>query len=274
MIKAFVIGDPIAHSKSPLIHGQWLNRYAIAGSYEAIRVTPSELSNFLDQVRKGAFAGGNVTIPHKQAAFAACDHVEGEAARIGAVNTIVVRDGKLVGTNTDVYGFLANLDANAPGWDANIGQVMVLGAGGASRAVIAGLLSRGAKVALVNRSVEKAQELAAIFGKAVTAHRFDEVSDLAPMSDMLVNTTAIGMGGSAFTDFPLSAFGPKTLVTDIVYTPLITPLLADARRQGLPIVDGLGMLLYQAVPGFTAWFGTRPDVSQTLRDTVIKAMGD
>jgi shikimate dehydrogenase len=200
--------------------------------------------------------------------------VEGEAARIGAVNTIVVRDGKLVGTNTDVYGFLANLDANAPGWDANIGQVMVLGAGGASRAVIAGLLSRGAKVALVNRSVEKAQELAAIFGKAVTAHRFDEVSDLAPTSDMLVNTTAIGMGGSAFTDFPLSAFGPKTLVTDIVYTPLITPLLADARRQGLPIVDGLGMLLYQAVPGFTAWFGTRPDVSQTLRDTVIKAMGD
>jgi shikimate dehydrogenase len=265
--KAFVIGHPIRHSRSPLIHGTWLAEHGIEGSYDPIDVAPEDLPAFIERLRQGEFAGGNVTIPHKEAVFALCDSVDPLAKTIGAANTLVRKpDGTLHGFNTDYMGFLGNLDQNAPGWDRARGRAIVLGAGGASRAILVALRERGlTEIALLNRTEEKAVALAREIEGPFVPGRLDRFADFAPGASLLVNTTSIGMHGSRFDHLDLSLLPKSALVTDAVYVPLVTPLLADARALGLRTVDGLGMLLHQAIPGFEAWFGIRPSVTPELR---------
>jgi len=265
-IKAFVIGHPIAHSRSPIIHGTWLAEHAIDGSYTAIDVAPADLPAFFDRLRSGEFAGGNVTIPHKEAVFGLCDSVDPLARTIGAVNTLVVTDGKVHGTNTDYLGFLGNLDAGAPGWSDDLENAVVLGAGGASRAVLVALQSRNVgTIHLFNRTLANAVRLASEIGGNIIPHEFSGFADVALAARLVVNTSSVGMHGTRFDNLDLSLLPEDALVTDIVYAPLITPLLADASARGLRVVDGLGMLLHQAVPGFAAWFGIRPEVTPALR---------
>lgn len=264
--KAFVIGHPIAHSRSPLIHGTWLAEYGIDGSYEAIDVAPAALPAFFDRLRSGEFTGGNVTIPHKEMVFDLCDSVDDLARTIGAVNTIMVRDGRIYGTNTDYLGFLGNLDAGAPHWSEGVTDALVIGAGGAARAVLVALRERlRGTVHVLNRTLANAQALVAEIDGPFEAHGFDAFPALAPRIGLVVNTSSVGMHGSRFDWLDMSLLSPGTLVTDIVYAPLVTPLLADAQARGLPVVDGLGMLLHQAVPGFAAWFGVTPEVTPQLR---------
>jgi len=272
--KAFVIGHPIAHSRSPLIHGTWLSEHGINGSYEAIDVAPVDLPGFFERLRSGEFAGGNVTIPHKEMVFSLCDSVDERARTIGAVNTLVVRGGKIHGYNTDYLGFLGNLDAAAPGWSDGPNDALVIGAGGAARAVLVALRKRdGGKVHVLNRTLANAQALVEEIDGPFEAHNFDAFPELAPRIGLVVNTSSIGMHGSRFDWLDMSLLAKSTLVTDIVYTPLITPLLADAQTHGLKIVDGLGMLLHQAVPGFADWFGVTPKVTPDLRARVEATLG-
>lgn len=266
MKRAFVIGHPINHSRSPMIHSYWLDLYGIHGTYEAIDVAPDALPDFFARLRTGEFRGGNVTIPHKEMAFALCDERDPLAESIGAVNTLVVNDGEIWGTNTDYLGFLGNLDQAAPGWDKGLDDAIVLGAGGACRAVIVALKSRDiGKIHLLNRTLEKAEDLAIAFEGRIEPGTIGEFVDRAAGARLVVNTTAVGMKGSRFDGLALDRLPADCLVTDIVYTPLVTPLLAEAAARGLRTVDGLGMLLHQAVPGFEAWFGHRPEVTADLR---------
>ena len=267
-IKAFVIGHPINHSRSPLIHGTWLAEHGIDGSYEAIDVAPADLPQFFERLRTGEFAGGNVTIPHKEAVFALCDSIDPLARTIGAVNTLVVTDGHIAGSNTDYLGFLGNLDAGAAGWDKGTGPAIVLGAGGAARAILVALQSRDIPVILLNRTVATAEKLARELGGAITPGALADFNALAGDARLVVNTSSVGMHGSRFEDLDLNGLPSTALVTDIVYVPRTTPLLADAAARGLRTVDGLGMLLHQAVPGFAAWFGTRPIVTPELRAAI------
>lgn len=266
--KAFVIGHPIAHSRSPLIHGTWLEDHGIDGSYEAIDITPDALPAFFARLRSGEFAGGNVTIPHKEAVFALCDEVDPLARSIGAVNTLVARNGRVYGTNTDYLGFLGNLDAGAPGWSEGLEAAMVLGAGGASRAILVALASRNIPVTLLNRTRETADRLAGEIEGDISVAPLEAINDVARQTGLVVNTTSIGMHGTRFESFDLGTLRSDALVTDIVYVPLKTPLLADAAARGLRTVDGLGMLLHQAVPGFAAWFGVTPEVTPQLRKRI------
>jgi len=271
--KAFVIGDPIAHSKSPLIHNHWLSEARIDGSYTAIRVPPTDLSAFIDSVRRGDFVGGNVTIPHKEAVLPLCDVLDSAATKIGAVNTLVMNKGKLEGRNTDLTGFLANLDAHSPGWDQKLDHALVLGAGGAARAIICGLVERGVgNITILNRTETNAIRLSKALDGPLRAGPLSAFADLAKQTQLVVNTTAIGMNGTQFDDLSLADLPKTAIVTDIVYTPLETPLLARARAQGLRAVDGLGMLLHQAVPGFAAWFGKTPKVTDRLRALVEQTL--
>ena len=264
--RAFVCGHPIAHSRSPLIHGHWLRHHGIAGSYTAIDVEPGEFPAFLDLLRAGSHRGGNVTIPHKEAAFALADRKDAAAAAIGAANTLWMDGATLHGSNTDAYGFIANLDERAPRWDARKGPAVVLGAGGAARAVLFALGERGfTDIRIVNRTVVRAKALAAHFGPSFSAHAQDAAPELLSDATLLVNTTPAGMHGQAELPADLDALPDGALVADIVYVPLETPLLAAAARRGLRTVDGLGMLLHQAVPGFERWFGVRPEVTPELR---------
>lgn len=273
-IKAFVIGHPINHSRSPLIHGTWLAEHRIDGSYEAIDVAPEELPAFFDRLRSGEFAGGNVTIPHKEAVFVLCDEVDPLARKIGAVNTLVVRDGRVYGSNTDYLGFLGNLDAAVPGWSDGPDDAMVIGAGGAARAVLVALQRRdGGKVHVLNRTLANAQALVEEIEGPFEAHGFDAFAELAPKTGIVINTSSIGMHGTRFDWLDLAQLPRTALVTDIVYVPLETPLLAEARAHGLKTVDGLGMLLHQAVPGFEAWFGVRPQVTVALRARIEATLG-
>ena len=273
-IKAFVIGHPINHSRSPLIHQTWLAEHRIDGSYEAIDVLPEALPAFFERLRSGEFAGGNVTIPHKEAVFGLCDAVDPLARKIGAVNTLVVREGKVFGSNTDYLGFLGNLDAAVPGWSDGPDDAMVIGAGGAARAVLVALQRRnGGKVHVLNRTLANAQALVDEIDGPFEAHGFDAFAELAPRTGIVINTSSIGMHGSRFDWLDLALLPGKALVTDIVYVPLETPLLAEARARGLRTVDGLGMLLHQAVPGFEAWFGVRPTVTPELRARVEATLG-
>ncbi len=267
--KAFVIGHPIAHSRSPLIHGTWLAQHGIDGTYEAIDVAPADLPAFFKRLRAGEFAGGNVTIPHKEAVFALCDAVDDLARTIGAVNTLVVRDGMVTGINTDYLGFLGNLDAGAPGWTAQPGDAIVLGAGGAARAILVALRERFAgTIHVLNRTLANAQALVAKIEGPFEAHGFDAYAELAPHASLVVNTSSVGMHGTRFEWLDLDLLPQTALVTDIVYVPLMTPLLADAKARGLKTVDGLGMLLHQAVPGFAHWFGVTPQVTPDLRQRI------
>jgi len=271
---AFVIGYPIGHSRSPLIHGYWLKKAGLEGSYAPVEVSPADLPSFIAALKDGSsgFAGGNVTIPHKEALLDLVDDVDDIAQQIGAANTLWLENGRLMATNTDSYGFTANLDANAPGWD-NAKTAVVFGAGGASRAVIHALLSRGFElVHIVNRTEARARSLAAVFGPRVVAHGSEQLQDLIRGADLFVNTTSLGMGGTEVPEIDFTVMADKALITDIVYIPLETPILTMAKRQGLSTVDGLGMLLHQAVPGFAKWFGVTPEVTPELRQLIIADM--
>jgi len=267
--KAFVTGHPIKHSRSPKIHGHWLAQHGIDGSYEAIDVAPQDFAEFIAALRANGFRGGNVTIPHKEAAFALVHRRDQAAEEIGAVNTLWFEDGLLWGGNTDGHGFAANLDDYAPGW-ANTGPAVVLGAGGASRAVIQALKQRGVgDIRIVNRTLVRAQELRDRFGAGVSAHGTAETHELLADAGLLVNTTALGMVGNEGLAADPALLPDHAIVTDLVYVPLETPLLAAARARGLKTVDGLGMLLNQAVPGFEHWFGIRPQVTAELRALIV-----
>jgi len=270
MKRAFVVGYPISHSRSPLIHGFWLKELGIQGSYERIAVEPVAFETFATTLADQGFAGGNVTVPHKEAAFRLASVDDPVARDLEAVNTLWFEAGVLKGMNTDVAGFLANLDQEAPGWSDSLGRVVVLGAGGASRAILYGLIQRGVgEILLINRTLERAEALARHFGSKVKALPWDQAEVALEGADLLVNTTSLGMKGQQPLDLDLSRLPKSALVTDIVYVPLETPLLAAARQLGLARVDGLGMLLHQAVPGFERWFGARPEVTPQLRALVL-----
>lgn len=270
MRRACVIGWPIAHSRSPLIHGRWLKELGLDGSYSAQAVRPEDLERFIALMPERGFVGGNVTVPHKRAALGLVAEADAAARAIGAVNTLVWRDNQLIGTNTDAYGFLTHLDERAPGWHDRCRTAAVLGAGGAARAVLYGLLECGVpQVRLINRTGEKAAALAGEFGNAVHAVDWKERSAALAGVDLLVNATTLGMVGSRPLDIALDDLPPKSIVYDLVYVPLRTQLLATAAAKGQHCVDGLGMLLHQAVPGFEAWFGKRPEVTKELRSMII-----
>ncbi|MER8552793.1 shikimate dehydrogenase [Mesorhizobium sp. M0976] len=271
--KAFVAGHPIGHSRSPKIHGYWLAKYGIDGVYEAIDVAPEAFAEFLQTLQAQGYSGGNVTIPHKEAAFALAARRDDAAEQIGAVNTLWFEDGELWGGNTDAHGFAANLDEYAPGWAAD-GPAVVLGAGGAARAVIHALKQRGVNdIRIVNRTLARAQELRDRFGAGVSAHGMAAAGELLEDAGLLVNTSALGMHGNEGLSADPGRLPDRAIVTDIVYVPLETPLLAAASARGLKTVDGLGMLLHQAVPGFERWFGTRPQVTAELRQMIIADIG-
>lgn len=268
---AGVMGWPVSHSKSPVLHGYWLERYAIDGAYIPMAVPPDDLPRAVAGLRALGFKGSNVTVPHKQAVMALCDTVAEDARKIGAVNTLVIdTDGRITGSNTDHAGFMENLRLGDPAWDPAAGPAMVLGAGGAARAILYGLIKAGVpEIRLANRTKDRADVLAADFGPTVKVVDFAEADDGLADCSLLANTTSLGMQGQPPLEIRLDALPTDALVTDIVYAPLVTPLLADAMRRGNRTVDGLGMLLHQAVPGFEAWFGTRPSVTQGLRDIVL-----
>ncbi len=270
--KACVIGWPIGHSRSPLIHGYWLRRYGIAGEYDRRAVRPEELETFLHGLAGEGLAGCNVTIPHKERAWEIVSEANPEGVgrmgrRLKAVNTVWLDDaGRLHADNTDVYGFMANFRERLGEWDGTGRHVVILGAGGAARAVVAGFADAGVRtVTVVNRTVEKAERIAAELGDPVRALPLDQLGEMMPEADVLVNTTSLGMTGQPPLDLDLSPLPDDAVVADIVYVPLETELLKRAGARGLRTVDGLGMLLHQAVPGFEKWFGVRPEVTPELR---------
>lgn len=269
---AGVMGWPVAHSLSPRLHGYWLEHYRIDGIYMPLAVAPEDLPAALSALPALGFRGVNLTLPHKEPALPICDEVDDLAQRIGAVNTIVVHEGKLVGSNSDAFGFLESMRADAPDWRVEAAPAVVLGAGGAARAVVTALADAGApEVRIVNRTRERAEALAASLGGAVSVRGWAQRSAALADAGLLVNTTTLGMAGQPPLDLDLAALPDQALVTDIVYAPLVTPLLAAARDRGNPIVDGLGMLLHQARPGFEAWYGRRPEVTPALRAFVLSA---
>jgi shikimate dehydrogenase len=270
MNRACVIGWPIEHSRSPLIHGHWLARHGIQGVYEKRGVPPDEIESFLADLQRHGYVGANVTVPYKEVALRAAAHVDEAASSVGAANTLWFENGALCASNTDVYGFLCNLDDQAPGWDDNGRLAVVLGAGGAARSVLRGLIDRGfEEIRAVNRSSDRAQQLARFFGPRVRPLDWEQRSGVLEGADILVNTTTLGMNGTAL-EIDLRGLPDGALVTDVIYVPLETPLLRQAKRRKLRTADGLGMLLHQAVPGFEKWFGIRPDVTPELRELVLR----
>lgn len=264
---AGVIGWPVAHSLSPRLHGFWLDQNAVDGAYLPLPVAPENLDDALRALPKLGFRGANVTVPHKQAAFRAMDHVSDTARRLAAVNTIVVdADGALHGDNTDGFGFLENLKAGSPALEVQDKPVLVVGAGGAARAVVGALVDAGvAEVRLLNRTLSRAADLAQDIGGPVRPIAWNDADAGMAGVALLVNTTSLGMSGHDPLTLDLAALPLDATVNDIVYNPLRTPLLAAADARGNPVVDGLGMLLHQARPGFAAWFGVEPVVSDALR---------
>jgi shikimate dehydrogenase len=270
--KAFVIGDPVSHSRSPMIHSHWLLEHGIAGSYEAIHVKQADVRAFLSSIAQNGFSGGNVTVPHKEAAYAHASVRDEISEEIGAVNTLWMEQGRLHGANTDSFGFAQNLDEQAPGWD-KIAAALVIGAGGASRAVVHALKARGiSDIRVANRTRERANDLRAVFGPNVSAHGIEALSELGEAAGLVVNTTSLGMKGEGDIALDMARLPSNALVTDIVYVPLETPFLKAARLAGLRTADGLGMLLHQARPGFEKWFGVLPDVTPELRQLIIADM--
>ena len=275
MTKAFIVGHPVKHSRSPLIHGHWLERYGLEGSYERIDVAPVNFADFLGSFGRDGFAGGNVTIPHKEAAFAGVARRTRRAERLGAVNTLWFENGVLWGDNTDVIGFMAHLDGSlGTGWERDVDTALIIGAGGAARAVAAGLQDRPLKRILVaNRTPSKTRELVSDLGgggpAALEAVAWEEVGPALARSRLIVNTTSLGMAGQPPLLLDLDGAPADAVVADIVYVPLKTPLLAAAEARNLRTVDGLGMLLHQAAPGFARWFGVAPEVTPELRALIV-----
>jgi len=273
---AGVMGWPVGHSLSPLLHGYWLTTHAVDGAYVPLAVKPEDFTAAVRMLPKLGFAGANVTIPHKQAVLAAVDELDDVAVRIGAVNTIVVRrDGRLWGTNTDAYGFIENLKSKYPAWDPAAGPAVVIGAGGAARAIVVALLDAGVpSVRIANRSRARAETLARDLKAPNVEIRDWETRALALEDAMLlVNTTSLGMTGQPPLDLDLTHLPKAAAVYDIVYVPLETELLKAAKAAGHPVIDGIGMLLHQARPGFAAWFGIEPTVDQALTTYVLTAAG-
>ncbi len=270
---AGVIGWPVGHSRSPALHRHWLSRYSIRGHYVPLAVAPEDLADVLAALPRMGFRGANVTLPHKETALALATEASDRARAIGAANTLVfLPDGGFLADNTDGVGFLSNLRQAQPRWTAATGPALVLGAGGAARAVLAALLDDGApEIRLANRTQARAQALADAFGPKIRIVPWKAAGETMRGAATIVNTTSLGMAGQAPLDLGFDAADPDALVTDIVYQPLVTPFLARAAEAGLATVDGLGMLLHQAVPGFEAWFGRRPEVDDALRRAVLEA---
>lgn len=269
--RVWVLGWPVTHSRSPLIHNHWIETLGIENAvYEKHGVPPEDLEAALASFRREGVIGANVTVPHKEAVFALLDHHDDAAQRLKAVNTIVDCGSHFEGRNTDGYGFMANLKANAPTIEFTSKPAMVLGAGGAARAILVALADAGVpEIRLVNRTLDKASALLTELDVTGTALSWDAAPDALQDIGLLVNTSSLGMAGMDPLELSLEKLPENALVTDIVYSPLETDLLARARAQGNPVVDGLGMLLHQAVPGFEAWFGVRPEVTPELRALVI-----
>lgn len=276
MKKAFVTGFPIKQSKSPKIHGFWLKEFELDGAYEAVEIAEDGFPAFVEQLKSQQvdFIGGNITMPFKEQAFDLVDETDDIATKIGAVNTIYKKEGKLCGTNTDAYGFAANLDDLAPSWRPKpntTSKAVVLGAGGASRAILYALVDAGfSEILLFNRTLERAETLAKEFGHPIKACPMDELDNGLKNADLFVNTSSLGMNGTHVPDLNFASMAQGAVVTDIVYAPLKTPFLQKSEDQGVQIADGFGMLLHQAVPGFEHWFGHRPKVTAELRDMILK----
>jgi shikimate dehydrogenase len=268
--RACIIGWPVAHSRSPLIHGHWLKKYRVNGSYVKRPVRPEEAVAFLRGMRAEGLAGCNVTIPHKETAFAVADQ-KGPAARaMGAANTLWFEGDRLVAESTDGIGFMNDLAANFPRFGARGCAVGVLGAGGAARAIIHAFLEAGAQeVRVFNRTRARADSVAAHFGARVRPYDWSDRADRSQEVGVLVNATSLGMKGGAALDMPLDRLDAACIVADLVYVPMVTPLVAAARERGLAAMDGLGMLLHQAVPGFAKWFGVTPEVTPELRALIV-----
>ena len=267
---AGIFGWPVAHSRSPRLHGFWLDHYGIDGAYVPLAVAPEHFQQVLRTLPKLGFVGANVTLPHKEAALGVMDETDSLAQRIGAVNTVVVReDGSLFGSNTDAYGFVENLRQFLPDWTAESGPAVVIGAGGAARAIAFALVDCGAsEVRIVNRTTARADALAIELGPAARVWPWIDRAGSLKDAGLLVNTTKLGMAGEAPLQLPLDILPKQAVVTDAVYVPLETELLASAAARGNRVVDGLGMLLHQARPGFSAWFGIEPEVTDELRACV------
>jgi shikimate dehydrogenase len=266
---ACVMGWPVAHSRSPLIHGYWLKRYGIKGDYRREAVTPEDFPAFLKSLGARGYVGGNITQPHKEMALKLTEP-DDRARAIGAANTVWLDNGVLRSTNTDVIGFLSSLDVGAPGWERNSETTVVLGAGGAARAIVYGLIERGAgRVYVVNRTLARAEAFKTLFGPRVFPVGWDAVPRLLKEAGLVVNTTSLGMTGNP--DLPVDIAGVRdgTAIGEIIYVPLKTRLLEQAERRGLKHSDGLDMLLYQAVRGFELWFGVKPEVTPELRQIIV-----
>lgn len=266
--QAYVIGHPIAHSRSPMLHGYWLARYGIAGRYDLLDVAPEAIPAFIGRFRAERLVGANVTVPHKTAVMGLLDRIDPAARAMGAVNTLYWDGDILAGDNADAIGFMRNLDDRAPGWDDGASRAVVLGAGGAARAAAFGLAERGLSVAVFNRSFEKAEALARHIGPAVSACPGEAMADHMAEADLLVNATSLGMVHQPNLAIDLTPLRRAATVCDVVYVPLETDLIRTAASRGHRTVDGLGMLLHQAVVGFSRWFGQVPEVTEDLRTLI------
>lgn len=268
---AGVLGNPIAQSKSPGLHRHWLRKYGLLGDYVPLHVTEENLETVVRAMPKMGFVGANVTLPHKIAVMQFADKITDRATLIGAANTLTFKDdGKIIADNTDGYGFMANLKQNAPDWDPTSGPAVLLGAGGAARAIIVALADAGVtEILLTNRTRTKADALRAEFGTRIRVVDWVQAGNILEGAATVINSTSLGMTGNAALRIPLDGLTKGTLVTDIVYSPLRTRLLEEAEAAGCTVVDGLGMLLHQGVPGFERWFGVRPEVDDETRQAVL-----
>jgi shikimate dehydrogenase len=270
--RACVMGWPARQSKGPIMHGYWIERYGIDGEYRIEEIPPERFPAFLADLAGHGYVGGNVTLPHKIVALE-CSEPDERARAIGAANTLWLDDGVLRSTNTDGEGFFRNLDLTTPGWNQDLGSVVVVGAGGAARAIVYGLRERGAEqINVVNRTAARAEALRDAFGPRVRPRTFEELARLIPDARLVVNTSSLGMKGNPDVAWDLSRARADTVVSDIVYLPLETSLLAEARRHSLRTTDGVGMLLHQAGRGFSLWFGVEPEVTEDQRARVLAAL--
>ena len=269
---AGVIGSPISHSKSPRLHGHWLKKYGLPGHYIPMEIAQDDLAELIRTLPKLGFVGVNVTIPHKERVLELADLVTDRAALIGAANTVIFRkDGKIHADNTDGYGFVENLRQNAPNWQPKSGPAAVIGGGGAARAIIASLIEIGVpEIRLSNRTRARADALRAEFGAKLSVYEWVQAGNMLEGAATVVNTSSLGMVGKPDFRVPLDALSPNAVVNDLVYTPLHTTFLRNAADMGATVVDGLGMLLHQAAPGFERWFGQRPEIDEDLRQIMLR----
>ena len=271
LLLAGVIGDPILHSKSPILHRFWLNQNNINGHYIPLKVSKIDLELVLKTLPKMGFSGVNVTVPHKESVLKIANEITQSASQIGSANTLTFLPcGGFKADNTDGYGFLKNLEENEPTWDSSNAKVLIIGAGGASRAVISALLNLGvSKIVITNRTYERANELKEYFDRKIDVIKWNEKEQFLGEINTLVNTTTLGMLGCENLDLPLSSINMGTIVLDLVYNPIKTTLLQNAEKQGCKIIDGLGMLLHQATPGFKEWFGVEPKITNEIRKRIL-----